>query len=58
MKRLFEEEHPEIFGALRCMVCHIEATGNPPHGRRVGDDEWLCPDHKHLERVWPPRELV
>lgn len=44
----WEREHPENTDPLRCLVCKVEATeGN--RGRRVGDDEWLCNAHKHLE---------
>lgn len=44
MKREFEDEHPEIFGALRCLVCEVEATPELK-GRRVSDEGWLCHDH-------------
>jgi hypothetical protein len=44
MKREFEDEHPEIFGALHCLVCGVEATPELK-GRRVGFEGWLCHDH-------------
>lgn len=44
MKREFEDDHPEIFGALRCLVCGVEATPELK-GRRVSDEGWLCHEH-------------
>jgi hypothetical protein len=44
-KMKFEEENPELVAALRCTVCNVEATDGD-HGRRIGDDEWVCSKHK------------
>lgn len=56
MKRQFEDEHPEIFGALRCLVCGVEATPELK-GRRVGDG-WLCHDHIEHEEPRSPEMSV
>jgi hypothetical protein len=47
MKRQFEEEHPEIFGPMRCQVCRVEATDDNK-GRRVSDDVWVCNEHRSI----------
>jgi hypothetical protein len=45
MKRQHEDDHPETFGALRCIVCNVEATPENK-GRRIDDDTWACAKHR------------
>lgn len=44
----YDDDPTGLEAALRCLVCGLEATEGD-HGRRVGDDEWLCHSHRDAE---------